>query len=706
MSFHCSQGHSNATDSRFCRLCGEPLQLSPQAIGQLLGYRYQVVSELGQGGFGRTYLAEDTHRFNERCVLKEYAPQVQGEQALQKAEELFAREAGILYQLQHPQIPRFREFFRADWQGRDRLFLVQDFVDGQTYHDLLRDRQSREDCFSEAELVQLLLQSLPVLDYIHSAGVIHRDISPDNLICRRSDGLPVLIDYGGVKQVVAKVLSATQPLAPVNPKAVTRLGKAGYAPPEQLEQGEVYPHSDLYALAVTGLVLRTGKEPQALFPEGDRREWQRQGFLSPSCQAIVAQMLDPYPAKRFQSAQAVLSALEKAGFGVAGSIQESPRAWATPTHPTPIHNPDPATLVVSPGFPTPPTHATVAIASGAPVSAVPSSQEKKSTRPNARTQRVASWVLVAGLLMGGWWIGVKWLGPALRSKLPDIIPSNPANKGNKQPTKTSNSAKIPDSAFSQTEQDRKQQLGDRRQQLGINETFLANLVNALFYTKHPNLAGQKLGAGEADAGLRQDWDEMALQTLNQLEALSPEARSRLGQYTNADVRDRQQTAAQLNVSGRALNDLTDAQFFHAFPDQARGEKLLSKAIGQVWQAIATDQLNGLQNGQRLQQVQFQKDNFSDRLSGTLKPGEGKTYVANLGANQTLKLQLQPTNKSVRLSLYPPTSKAPALLEDSQETEWSGKLTEPGFYEIVIVSDSPEAVNYTLDLSAAEQVTQR
>ncbi|MCY7393941.1 MAG: protein kinase, partial [Leptolyngbyaceae cyanobacterium CAN_BIN12] len=229
MTFSCSQNHLNAADSRFCRICGEllPVPASPKPMaGDLLSWRYKVLNELGQGGFGRTYLAQDSNRFNEPCVLKEFAPQVEGEAALQKAEELFAREAGTLYQLQHPQIPRFRELFRAEWQGRDRLFLVQDYVEGQTYQELLHTRQQQGQSFSEAEITDLLLQLLPVLDYIHTACVIHRDISPDNLILRQTDCLPVLIDYGGVKQVAARVASISQRVAApvVQPGAITRLG--------------------------------------------------------------------------------------------------------------------------------------------------------------------------------------------------------------------------------------------------------------------------------------------------------------------------------------------------------------------------------------------------------------------------------------------------------------------------------------------------
>jgi serine/threonine-protein kinase len=92
--------------------------------------------------------------------------------------------------------------------------------------------------FIEAEINQLLIQILPVLEYIHSLGVLHRDISPDNLILRSSDGMPVLIDFGGVKQVAANVESL---FAEANgtPAPATRIGKLGYASVEQMQMGIV-----------------------------------------------------------------------------------------------------------------------------------------------------------------------------------------------------------------------------------------------------------------------------------------------------------------------------------------------------------------------------------------------------------------------------------------------------------------------------------
>ena len=677
MTLYCSQGHVNASDSRFCRLCGEVLPIGGGAIaGQLLALRYRIVSELGQGGFGRTYLAEDTNRFDEACVLKEFAPQVDEPTELQKAEELFAREAGILYQLQHPQIPRFRELFRAEWQDRERIFLVQDYVAGQTYEDLLQQRLQRGDRFSESDGVELLLQLLPVLDYIHAAGVIHRDISPDNLIQRSADALPVLIDFGGVKQVAARVVSK-----PVTPDGTaTRLGKVGYAPAEQLELGEVYPHSDLHALAVTILVLLTGQEPGALFHRQgalDRNHWRQLVHLRPALVTILARMLEPYPTKRYQTAADVLQALEAAGYR---SRYSGPSAPPQAGAPIPVFAPDPATIAIAPKRLTP----------AAPV--VPKARQPGRNR---MTRAIAKIVLLLGLITGGWWAGVKWIGPALKSQLPEIT-----NSAKPQPSPQSTPSQSPN--FPPTEQERKQQIEAQRQQLGIDNTFLVNLVNEAFYAKHPELNGQKLGIGEADADLRQEWDELALAYLKRLEFLSSDTRSRLGQFTEADVLDRQTAASEINLSGRALNDLTDAAFFHRFPEHPRGENLLDRSIGQVWQAVAADQLKLLQAGQTLERVQFPPGNFSDRLTGTLKPGAGKAYIANLSANQTLQLRLQ-SGQPVLLSLYPPTSDQPALLSDSAETSWSGKLLSSGYYEITVVADGKET-NYTIDLAVADDVS--
>ncbi|MEI6332010.1 MAG: protein kinase [Pseudanabaena sp. ELA645] len=108
----------------------------PLANGFLLQNRFRIVQILGQGGFGRTYLALDEQRFNEQCAIKEYIPIQGNAYALEKSKELFQREAETLYQIQHPQIPQFRALFEEN----ARLFFVQDFVEGITYGHLLQDR--------------------------------------------------------------------------------------------------------------------------------------------------------------------------------------------------------------------------------------------------------------------------------------------------------------------------------------------------------------------------------------------------------------------------------------------------------------------------------------------------------------------------------------------------------------------------------------
>jgi serine/threonine protein kinase len=104
----------------------------PLTTHTVLQNRYRIVRVLGQGGFGRTYLAQDQNRFNEYCVLKEFMPARGEPHQIQKAKELFKREAAVLYQLRHPQIPRFHALFEQE----QRLFLVQDYVEGKNYRTL------------------------------------------------------------------------------------------------------------------------------------------------------------------------------------------------------------------------------------------------------------------------------------------------------------------------------------------------------------------------------------------------------------------------------------------------------------------------------------------------------------------------------------------------------------------------------------------
>lgn len=299
----------------------------PIPPGTVLQNRYRLLSVLGQGGFGRTYLAEDQGRFNELCALKELTPAQGGPYALDKSKELFQREAQILYQIQHPQVPQFRATFEQD----QRLFLVQDYVEGKTYRDLLNDRKAQGYAFSETEVLQLMQQTLPVLAYLHSKGIIHRDIAPDNIILREQDRLPVLIDFGVVKELATRFQGGgTAPQA-------TTVGKFGYAPSEQIQTGQAYPNSDLYSLAVTALVLLTGREPQELFDSRTMTwNWQQRVTVSPLFAQVLNRMLSYKPGDRYASAAEVMQVLQTPG----ATVNSPPPPPFQPSSVTPPSNPD------------------------------------------------------------------------------------------------------------------------------------------------------------------------------------------------------------------------------------------------------------------------------------------------------------------------------------------------------------------------------
>ena len=162
----------NPDDVHSCQSCSLPL---------LLKERYRAIEPIGQGGFGKTFLAVDEDMPSKpQCVIKQFFNQ-SGLKA-QKAKELFVQEAVQLEKLgkQHPQIP---ELFAHVELGIG-LFLVQEFIDGQ---NLLQELQ-QEGAFDEAKIWQLLNDLVPVLRFIHSQQVIHRDIKPDNIIRRQVDG--------------------------------------------------------------------------------------------------------------------------------------------------------------------------------------------------------------------------------------------------------------------------------------------------------------------------------------------------------------------------------------------------------------------------------------------------------------------------------------------------------------------------------------
>ena len=683
---NCSHGHENPPNSRFCLHCGEKLEQAENGnreSGVALAGRYRIVRELGHGGFGRTYLSQDLNRFGEACVLKEFAPQVQGTFALQKASELFEREAGVLYKLKHPQIPEFRELLRVKKQGEGRLFLIQDYIAGQTCRAILEARRNQGLGFNETEILKLLRQILPVLDYIHSLGVIHRDISPENMIIRQQDGLPVLIDFGGVKQIAATV--ASQVMAS-SPATATRLGKVGYAPHEQMQGGIVSASSDLYALGATVLVLLTGKEPSE-FIDPHTLTWDRSRHfsatpLSPTLSHVLEQLLQPHPRNRPQSANQVLQMLNS---------QSPPKAYSPPPPPSPQTQ---ATVAVAPAqvAPPPPSPPTPVAPRSAP-----------SGNNNAALGWLGKLLLVLGLILAaggfGWWAGNLWIDSQLQSNQPDATPTvedfeNPviSPEDDDEPE--------PSSDFSLEERQRKQALRQRRMNLGIDYDFYVGLVDEAFWNEYPRQRGIPLSTDPEDARLREAWDKIAVNVLTQIEQLdlSRQAKRDLGSYDESD-RDRWKSQVnRLRVSSRALYDIADAKFFRVFPKQEgeTGSEFLDQPIGQIWQATVADSVKVLESREALERIVFKRGDTGTQMSGTLQPGEGKAFTAELAADQFMDVDLS-SDADALLSIYSPTGNT-IFLEDSRQHSFSGELPESGFYEFVVVSDADEPIDYQLYLT--------
>ncbi|MDM9385267.1 bifunctional serine/threonine-protein kinase/formylglycine-generating enzyme family protein [Chlorogloeopsis sp. ULAP01] len=290
----------NADGNRFCISCGQ------SNFGALLRNRYSVSRLLGEGGFSRTYAAEDVDRLNAPCVIKQFFPQVHGTSERTKAAELFKEEAFRLYELgeNHLQIPRLLAYFE---QGTS-LYLVQEFIQGDT---LLAEVQ--QQAFSEEQIRDVLADLLPVLQFIHSRNVIHRDIKPENIIRRQTDGRLVLIDFGGAKQVTQTSLA----------RQATVLYTIGYAPNEQMA-GFACHASDLYALGVTCARLLTqclpirdayGQIRDRLYdPMSGTWLWreilQEKGVtLSDDLGQILDKLLKNPASERYQSAAEVLKDL-------------------------------------------------------------------------------------------------------------------------------------------------------------------------------------------------------------------------------------------------------------------------------------------------------------------------------------------------------------------------------------------------------------
>jgi serine/threonine protein kinase len=288
----------NTSNEKFCLTCGSKL---------LLKERYRAVKPIGQGGFGRTFLAVDEDKPSKpQCVIKQFYPQAQGTQTLQKAEELFTQEAVRLDELgKHSQIPELLAYFTQD----SRQYLVQEFINGQN----LEQELAKNGAFSETQIWQLLNDLLPVLQFCHKKQVIHRDIKPENIIRRSPPLTPphiesqqarnlVLVDFGAAKIATYTALNSVG----------TIIGSPEYVAPEQIKGKAVFA-SDIYSLGVTCIHLLTQRSPFDLH-DIYNSTWIWQQYLktpvSKKLSSILDKMLESAVIQRYQTVDEVFQDLK------------------------------------------------------------------------------------------------------------------------------------------------------------------------------------------------------------------------------------------------------------------------------------------------------------------------------------------------------------------------------------------------------------
>ncbi|MEQ9483499.1 protein kinase domain-containing protein [Coleofasciculus sp. F4-SAH-05] len=279
--------------------------LNPQ---QILNGRYQLRQQLGQNAGRQTWLAEDLDTQPQELVvvkLLAFSPQMQWEEL-----KLFEREAQVLQHLDHPRIPRYRDYFSIEeteselpWFG-----LVQQYIPGLS----LRQRLDQGHSFSETEAQKIATDILPILIYLHelSPPVLHRDIKPSNLIVDEQ-GQVYLVDFGAV-QDRAKAEGAT----------FTVVGTSGYAAPEQL-WGRAVAASDLYSLGATLIHLVTGIAPADLPQQNLRLQFADRVNLNPRFSYWLEKLIDPATEQRFSSARQALELLTAAVAPEASTSQPS-----------------------------------------------------------------------------------------------------------------------------------------------------------------------------------------------------------------------------------------------------------------------------------------------------------------------------------------------------------------------------------------------
>lgn len=275
-------------------------------LGKLLHDRYKVVQLLSAQGLCSTYIAQDTYLPHQpSCIVKHFHASSNDAESLLNLRQLFQREVEALAKLQCDCIPRLLAYFEDNQQ----FYLVQEYIIGNRLSAELLPGEK----WDESRVVRMLQEVLRILAYIHSNGLIHRDITPNNIIRRQQDQCLVLVNFSTVKQTWTQVvtLQGKTSSSLISIPATIAIGTPGYLPPEQA-RGKPYPNSDIYALGIIGIQALTGVNPTQLLEDTHTGQiiWHAPGEISP-LQQVLDKMVRYSYQERYQSATEVLQALQQ-----------------------------------------------------------------------------------------------------------------------------------------------------------------------------------------------------------------------------------------------------------------------------------------------------------------------------------------------------------------------------------------------------------
>ncbi|MEH2445625.1 MAG: bifunctional serine/threonine-protein kinase/formylglycine-generating enzyme family protein [Nostoc sp.] len=259
--------------------------------------RYEIIRELGGGGFAITFLAKDYLQPSQPlCVVKQLRP----EHNEPRIVEFFETEATVLEKLgKYSQIPQLLAHFREN----KNLYIVQEFIEG---HDLKQEIIPGKQ-LSEDYVTKLLQDVLEVLSFVHNQQVIHRDIKPENLMRRHQDGKIFLIDFGAVKELGALIVNVEGKVT-----SSVIIGTPGYMPNEQKNAKPIFA-SDIYALGVTVIQALTGISAVDFEEDAKTGEilWRHKAQVSKHLANVLTKMVRRHYTLRYANATEVLEDLSK-----------------------------------------------------------------------------------------------------------------------------------------------------------------------------------------------------------------------------------------------------------------------------------------------------------------------------------------------------------------------------------------------------------